>query len=484
MAAFVANREHAREQSHPPIAAPAAGPVPGSAWPAVVVLAGAIMSSLSGSALTAALPTLTAVFNVTPATIAWVIIAQSLANATLLTVFGRLSDMTGRTKMYTVGLAISVASSALCGISTSAGQLVAFRVVFGVGSAMVAANSLAYLIEIYPVNRRGFLVGVFEACIAAGLAVGPALGGLLLEAFGWRSIFFLHVVIGGVILALVPRVMVETPRQRRAGETFDIAGALLFAGALAPLLYALTRGRATGWSSPVIVGCLVVSAICLVGFIITERRVRQPMVRLDMFASRGFSAGNLAKVCAYFAFAATTFLLPFYWDRALGLPPGQLGIALTAFPAGMLIGSMAFGSLSDRVGTRRLAPAGLLVMTLAAVIQTRVTGEMGVVPVLVAAWLAGLGVGAFIAPNDSAILAVTPRDRLGVANGIMGVSRSLGLLFGQAVAAEFLTARLAANDGAFVPSYQEVFIVVAAVTLVGAALAAVRDRGTPRSAMG
>ncbi|MCL6646242.1 MAG: MFS transporter, partial [Dehalococcoidia bacterium] len=143
---------------------------------------------------------------------------------------------------------------------------------------------------------------------------------------------------------------------------------------------------------------------------------------------------------------------------------------------------VACGWLSDRIGTRRLAIGGLMVMLISAMLQTWVTGEMGAAPVLCAAWLAGFGVGAFIAPNDSAILAVTPRERLGVANGIMGVSRSLGMLFGQAVTAQLLTARLVAHGGAFLPSYHEVSVLVAAVIVVGAAFAAVRDRRPPAPA--
>ncbi len=449
---------------------------PALLWPTAVILAGAVMSSLSGSALNTALPELTEVFHTTPATVAWVVIAQSLANATLLTVFGRLSDMTGRRRMYLAGLALSVVASALCGLSNSIGLLILFRAAFGIGAAMVAANSLAYLVGIYPVARRGFLVGLWEAGIATGMALGPVAGGLVLAALGWRAIFFIYTGIGLVLLPLVLRSMHEEG-QHRAGERFDLPGALLFAGAVAPVMLVLSQGRALGWLSPPVLAAVALGLASLAAFIAVERRTAQPMVRLDLFGSRGFSAGNLAKVSAYFGFSATTFLLPFYWDRELGLPPDRLGLALTAFPIGMLLGSVGAGPLSDRIGTRLLAPGGLLLMVAAALAQTRVSGEMGVLPVLAAAWLAGLGVGAFIAPNDSAILAVTPPDRIGVANGIMGVSRSLGLLFGQAVAAELLTVRLAANGGAFLPSYHQVFLLVTAVILTGIPLAAVRDRG-------
>ena len=449
---------------------------PGILWPTVVIMSGAVASTLSGSAVTTALPELTHVFNTTPSGIAWIVVIQTLVSATLLTVFGRISDISGRKRMYLAGMAISIVASALCGLSTNLGQLIAFRGLFAVGFTMVGANSLAYLIELYPANRRGFLVGMWEAVIATGLAIGPAVGGLILSFWSWRALFFLYVVAGTLLIPVLARVMHEH-RRGASGQTFDVTGAVLFALALAPGIYALGAGRGLGWTSPVVLTCASVAIISLATFVITERRVRQPMINLGLFRSPGFSAGNLAKVCGYFAFAANSLLLPFYWDRVLHLPHDRLGLALTAFPLGMLTGSMAFGSLSDRIGTRLLAPAGMLLMTLASFAQTQMTAEMGVFPVVAAATLAGLGVGAFIAPNDSAILSVVPPDRLGVANGIMGVSRTLGMLFGQSIIAELLTARLAANNQEFLPSYRQVFVLVIAVTLAGAVLAGVRDKG-------
>jgi MFS family permease len=209
------------------------------------------------------------------------------------------------------------------------------------------------------------------------------------------------------------------------------------------------------------------------------------MVDLRLFRSRGFAAGNLAKVVAYLAFGAHTFLLPFYMYRALGLTPETLGWTLTPLPIGMLVASLTFGPLSDRIGTRLLAAAGLLVVACSAVLLAGVQPEQGLTPAVVSMALAGLGIGAFIAPNDSAILAVTPRGKVGVANGIMGVSRSLGLALGQSVAAGLLAAGLAAGgEPALVPSFHRVYLVVALLGLLGAGLASVRDTPRPRPTPG
>lgn len=447
--------------------------------PTVIVSTGAVMVTLGSSALNTALPTLATTFNVPPSTISWVVIAYALASAVFLTVFGRLSDMIGRKRPYLVGMSVVLVSTILAGFSHSVGELIFWRVVQGIGGAMTIANSVAYLVEIYPPSRRGFIVGAFEGFIAIGLGVGPVLGGLLLDAFGWSSVFFVQVPFALAILLLTPKFMYEKPRIGGTARGFDIAGALLFAGAISPLMFGLTMAPTFGYTSPLIIACFLASPVFLATFIVVEKRVKEPMVDLGLFSSAAFSAGNVAKACGYFGFAANAFLLPFYWDRALGFPPAQLGMVLTAYPIGMLFGSVVCGPLSDKVGTRLLATGGMLMLCGSALFQIFVDPAWGAFPMFVSAALAGFGTGAFIAPNDSAILSVVPHNRLGVANSIMSLARNIGSLLGSAIAAGLLSARLIANDQAFVPSYQQAFLAVAIVTLAGAALAWVRDPNAP-----
>jgi MFS family permease len=356
-------------------------------------------------------------------------------------------------------------------------ELVAFRLVQGIGGALIMANSVAYLVDIYPRDRRGFVFGTWEACIAIGLGIGPVIGGFLLSRWGWPPIFYVNLPFSLVMLAALPRVMVE-PHRPRSRQSFDFLGAGCFVLALAPFMYAVTLGGDAGWTGPVILGCFAASLLGLIGFIVCEQRVPYPMVQLSMFRGRGFSAGNLAKVCGYFGLGATLLLLPFYLASELGLEAQVMGYTLAAFPIGMLVGSSVSGPLSDRLGTRLLGPGGLVLLAVSAAIQAQMTPAQGYTPVLAASLLAGLGVGTFIPPNDSAILSTTPPEKVGVANGIMGVSRSLGSMFGQSVIAGLLTVQLAVTGGDFLHGYHDAFVVVAVVTLVGATLATVRDRPT------
>ena len=441
----------------------------------MLVGTGAVLSSLSNSSLNVALPELTTAFGVAPSTIAWVSLSYSLITASTLTIFGRLADMRGRKRLYALGIVLFLAGSLLCGLSRGVVELIAWRVLQGIGGALISANSVAYLVEVYPPQRRGFVVGAWEAGIAVGMGIGPVVGGLLLARFGWPSIFLANVPLGLVMLAMVPRFMIE-PARSRPRQTFDVAGAALFGVGIAALLYALTESYRLGWTSLPVAGNLVLAAVCGALFVRVERRIAQPMVDLGMFANPTFTAGNLAKVCGYFPFAANGFLLPFYLERGLGLSPATVGAFLTPLPIGMLVSSLVSGPLSDRVGTRLLAPAGLAIQTLACLLLAFASPERGAGQALGAMLLAGIGVGTFIAPNDSAILGATPPGKLGVANGIMGVSRTLGLLLGVSAAGTLLSARLVANGDAFLPSFQQVYWVVAAVAAVGIWLAAVRTR--------
>lgn len=447
----------------------------------MLVYSGAINAAIANNVVTVAFPVFAEDFHTSPAVVSWVAIAYTLTSASLLTTFGRLSDMRGRRRLYALGVAIFLTGSVLCSTSGNIPQLIACRVLQGVGSSLVTANSLAYLVEIYPGNRRGAIVGLWEACIGAGIAIGPVIGGGLLSAFGWRAVFYVSVPASAAILALIPRFMFEPDRPRRA-QRFDFIGSGFFAIGVATLLFAFSEGYDQGWTSPIILGCLSCFVVCAVAFVATELHHRQPMVDLAIFRNKTFSAGNAAKLFAYLPFTSHSFLLPFYLEKGAGLTPATVGLWLTPLPIAMICSSLFFGPLSDKIGARKLAPAGCFAQGLAALLMTQVSPARGFALLAVAMVLAGAGIGAFIAPNDSSILSATPSDKLGVANGIMGISRQLGIVMGYSVAAGLLSARLVANGGEFTPSFHQVYILVAGVAFCGIFFAAVRQKQRPASA--
>lgn len=440
-----------------------------------VVASGAVVTALHFSALNVANPAMMAAFAVPAATIAWVSLAFMLVSASLLTIFGRLADLRGRRNLYALGVATFVVGSVLCAASETFPMLLAARVVQGLGGALMAANSVAYLIDIYPPSRRGFVVGLWEACIATGSGFGPIIGGVVLEVAGWQGTFAMIAPLGLAMLVAVPFAMRE-PARAPVRPRFDVAGAALFGVGVAAFLFALTQAAVESWTSPVVLGSMVLAVACGVQFVRVERRVTDPMIDLGMFRSRTFTAGNVAKVAGYLPFSAHGFLLPFYLREALSLSPTSIGPILAAMPVGMFAASLVAGPLSDRIGTRLLAPAGLAVQAVGCVVLAMATPEHGWWAPVTGLLLGGVGIGAFIAPNDSAILAATPRDRIGVANGILGVSRTAGLLLGVALGGAGLSARVAVHGGDFLAGFHDVYWFVSVVAFAGVAIAMVRDR--------
>lgn len=440
-----------------------------------LVLSGALMSRIQDTALSIANPSLMVDFGVPAATIAWISLAPMLLSASLLTIFGRLADLRGRRNLYALGIVIFGVGSAFCALSPTFAVLVVARIVQGLGGTLMAANSVAYLIDIYAPSRRGFVVGLWEAGIATGSGIGPLIGGAVIEVAGWQGSFAMIVPMAIAMVAAVPFAMKEPPREP-GSPRFDLAGAVLFGVGVAAFLYSLTQASVAGWTSPIVLGSQAVAVACGVLFVRVENRVESPMIDLRMFRSRTFTAGNLAKVAGYLPFAAHGFLLPFYLKEVLGLPPTGVGSILVALPAGMFAASLVSGPLSDRIGTRVLAPAGLALQAVGCVVLAVATADQGVWAPVVGTLLGGIGIGAFIAPNDSAILAASPRDRIGVANGILGVSRTAGLLLGVAIGGAGLSARVAAHDGSFLDGFHDVYWLVTVVAIAGVAIATVRDR--------
>ncbi|MBX5490074.1 MAG: MFS transporter [Chloroflexi bacterium] len=451
------------------------------------VCVGMVMGTFDFGALNAAYPTLAAAFDAPAAVISWVGIAYSLTSASLLAVFGRLADLVGRKRVYLLGFVVYLVGAVAASLAPGLSWLIAARALCGVGSAMLVANSIAIIGAHVPAHRRGMAIGAVETAVAVGLALGPVAGGMLAERLGWRAIFLGSWPAGllGLLVGLI--VLRETPRSGPR-ERFDFLGAGLFATGVVALLLGLTLGSTTGWTTPRVLAAFLAAALLLPTFVVVERRVKHPMIALSLFRHPVFAAANVAKVCCYASFMSATFLAPFYLQEVLGLAPGQVGVALAPVPIALSVSALGMGALSDRVGTRRLCVAGLLLGAIGAVLLARLAPEGGYAAAFVSLLVLVFGMGTFIAPNDSAIIGAAPRHQLGVASGILALTRSLGMILGLAIAGTVFSARqayyLASGAGsaaAFLAAFHDVFKVVLGLCLLGVALSLV---GGPRRAAG
>jgi MFS family permease len=383
------------------------------------------MSTLDSSIVNVALPTLQHTFGVSVTAIGWVSLAYLLTLTILLLPFGRLGDAAGRRRMFLAGLALFIGGSAACGFAGSAGALIASRVLQAVGASMVSANTTAIVTATFPPSMRGRALGMIGAVVGLGLTVGPPVGGFLLEAWGWRWIFFVNVPVGlvaiGLGLRLVPR---DTPAPAGGGHAGRV---VLFDRAL--------------------------------------------------FFDPAFGTAALALFLSFVALFASVFLTPFYLERVLGLSPSAVGRVLVVVPLLLVSISPLAGTLSDRMGTRRLAITGLSILAAGMLGMGLLVGgpaPAGVAVLVAGLFVVGLGQGLFQSPNASAAMGAAPLEKLGLAGGAIATLRNCGMLCGIGLAATiferreaaYLAAGLAAGP-AIGAGMRDALVVAAFIALLG-----------------
>jgi EmrB/QacA subfamily drug resistance transporter len=407
-------------------------------WVLAAVMVGTFMSPLDSSIVNVALPTLGKVFNVPITSVEWVVVAYLLIISTLLLTFGRLADMIGLKRVYITGFALFTVGSLACALSWSIWSLVGFRVLQALGAAMMFAAGPAIVTAAFPPTERGRALGLLAIAVSAGMTVGPTLGGVIVGAASWRWIFLINVPIG--IFALIlswQAIPGSSPRDQK----FDPLGAMLSFVAFFPLLLALSQGAEWGWDNPAVVAMFVVFVVAGAGFLAVERRVVQPMLDLSLFQVRLFSAGLLSATASFVVTAAVLFVMPFYLQTAHGIGVSTAGLLMTPIPLGMVVFGPISGVLSDRIGSRVLSTAGLLVGAVAAYSLTRLSLSSGFPGIAVRLALIGAGIGLFQSPNSSAVLGTVPPFRLGVASGTLATSRNIGQVMGVALAGLVLAVR-------------------------------------------
>ena len=318
----------------------------------LITCLGALMGPLDSTIVSVSLPTMSSDLNMDYATSIWVPTAYLVAVCALLLTVGRLSDIRGRKTIFISGFSLFVVGSFLCSIATSGAELIAFRVLQGSGAAFIMATSTAIVTDVFPSKDRGKALGINAMATYLGLSIGPALGGILTVAFGWRSIFLVNVPIGIAVIILAAWKLKDT--GVRHSVPFDITGTVTFASGLVFLLVALTLGDQLGWTSFAIMGLLVLAVLCLSFFVYTEnRKGKGALFDFEIIRSnRLFAYANLATLLNYTAYYAVAFIMSFYLQRVLGLSLLETGLILLLMPLTMSILSPISGRMSDRMGSK------------------------------------------------------------------------------------------------------------------------------------
>ena len=381
------------------------------------------------SAVNIALPSLGKEFLLDAVTLGWIATAYLLSSAALLVPFGRIADIYGRKRIFACGIGIFTFSSLLSGLANSATMLIAWRVLQGIGGAMLAGTAVALLTTVFPANERGKVLGTIVAAAYLGLSLGPVLGGVLTQHLGWRSIFLIGALLGLLVLGVVLWKL-KGEWTGAKGERFDFAGSVIYVLGLVALVYGFTLLPAMSGA-----GLIIGGTIGLLAFTRWETRTRSPVLDISLFInSKAFTFSNLAALINYSATFAVTFLISLYLQYMKGFNPQNAGLILVAMPAVQAIFSPLTGRLSDRIEPRLIASAGMVLNTVGLILFIFLNEETSLKLIIGNLILIGFGFALFVSPNTNAVMSSAPKTAYGVASAMLATMRQVGMVLSMGVA--------------------------------------------------
>ncbi|MGH8933489.1 MAG: DHA2 family efflux MFS transporter permease subunit [Egibacteraceae bacterium] len=442
---------------------------PAGRWVLFATVLGSGVAALDATVVNVALPQIGAELGANVSGLQWTLNGYLLTLAALILLGGSLGDRYGRRRVFVIGVIWFAVASALCGAAVNVPMLVAARALQGIGGALLTPGSLAILQASFVPEDRSRAIGAWSGLGGVAAAVGPLLGGVLVDAASWRWVFLLNLPLAALVVAVASRHVPETTDPTAEGRHMDIAGSVLAAVGLAGVTYALIEAPERGATSPLILAAAVAGLASLAGFVMVERRSSHPMLPLDIFASRQFTAANLVTFAVYGAMSGTFFLLVVHLQQVVGFTPLQAGAATLPITMLMLVLSARAGQVAQRIGPRVPMTVGPLLLATGLLMMARVGPGSGYVSdILPAVLLFGSGLVVTVAPLTAAVLAAADARHAGIASGVNNaVARAAGLL---AVAIIPVLAGLTGD------AYEEPAVFAAGfirATLISAVLAAV-----------
>ena len=385
---------------------------------------GLFLCTIDSSIVNVALPTMVRYFNTDFATVQWVVLSYLLTATTLILSASRLADINGKKPIYTIGFIVFTIGSFLCGLAPTVHLLIAARVFQGIGATMVTALGMAIITEAFPPQERGKALGISGAIISTGIVLGPTVGGMILEHLPWNWIFFINLPIGVIGTLMVIRFVPNFKPSDK--QKFDYLGAVFLFICLFSLLFALTYGQQNGFTNLMVYILLFLSVLFLAIFIFTELKISEPMIELRLFQSKLFSINLITRVMTFFAMSGTIILMPFYLENILHHTPQEIGLMMASVPVAMGLISPLSGMLSDRFGSRSISIVGLSILLVGFIFISTLSETTTTFGYLIRFIPVGIGMGIFQSPNNSAVMGSAPRNRLGIASGILAITRTLG----------------------------------------------------------
>ncbi len=392
-----------------------------------------LLSQLGTNIINVALPTLVSSLGVAFGSVQWVVVSYLLVVTALIVGVGRFGDQLGKRRLYLWGLAIFMAASVVCALSTSLPLLIVGRAGQGLGGAILMALSFAFVGEVFPKERTGFAMGVLSTMVSFGIALGPSLGSLALAAFGWQAVFWVNLPFGLLAFLLVHRYLpdaTDAPKRPVAAVRFDWLGTLLLALTLGAYALAMTFSGKQGFAAPLVLQLGLGALVGLVLFLAVQLKARAPLLELAMFRDALLSTSMVMSVLVYAVMMATLVLGPFYLSKALGLDTRMVGLVMTVGPLAAATMGVPAGAVADRIGAKLAMVIGLAVFTVGAVAMSWASPDGGVATYIVAILLISVGLAFFQTPNNTAVMAEARPERRGLVSGLLALARNLGLITG------------------------------------------------------
>lgn len=407
-------------------------------WTFVVTALALFMTALDNLVVTTALPVIKADLGASLAQLEWTVNAYTLAFAVLLLTGAALGDRFGRKRVFLVGLTVFTSGSAAAALAPSGDLLVIARAIQGIGAAIVTPLTLTLLSAAVPPERRGLALGAWGGISGLAIAIGPVVGGAIIEGLNWHWIFWLNVPLGIVVLVMAALRLTES---RGPVTRLDLPGLVLASSGLFALVWALIHGNSEGWTSTGIVAAFVAAAVLIAGFVVRETRTAEPMLPLRFFRSRQFSAVNVVSFVMSFGVFGSIFLLAQFFQIVQGYTPLQAGIRTLPWTAMPILVAPLAGLALGRVSGRTLLAAGMALMAVGlgwiAAVASPTVEYARLVPAFI---LAGTGMSLFFAPTASLVLAAVRPAEEGQASGANNAIREIGGVFGVAILASVFSA--------------------------------------------
>ncbi len=409
------------------------------------VAMGVFLSTVDSSIVNIALPVLVKELDTTFTVIEWVVLIYLLTISILMLSVGRIADMVGKKPIYLAGFLVFTMGSFFCGLSNNVYALIGFRSLQAIGASFLMVLGTAIITETFPSTERGMALGINGTIVSIGIITGPTIGGLILNYLQWNWIFFVNIPFSIIGIFLVSKYVKNTIPEGK--QKFDIPGAIVLFIALGCLLFGLTIGQLRGFTQPEVIILLILFILCGSIFILVEKKVAQPMLDLTLFDQTQFASHVVEGLLVFFANSGITFLIPFYLLNVLQHSSSTSGLMMGVIPIVMAIAAPVAGKLSDKYGTEKLPILGLFVLLLGLLSLSTVDVDTSIGGYVLRTVPIGLGLGLFQSPNNSAIMGLAPKNRVGVASGILALTRTLGQTAGIALASALWVGRIVKNLG-------------------------------------